>query len=79
MSMTVDMSVNGTLIRRLVITNTTERPTGTNTYRWLYSDHSSDALVGLLSAQEGTVEHVMEDGAMTLISKVAAAAALTES
>lgn len=79
MSMSVDVSVNGDLIRRLNIRNVTGRPTGSNTYRWIYTDHANGAVRGLMSAQQGEVEHVMEDGVMVLLSKVAEAAAATES
>lgn len=84
MSMTVDISVNGNPIRRLLIDNLTEQPTGVNTYRWTYmrTDNTpapgSMGLMGLFSAQMGRIEHVMEDGAMVLISKVAQAASETE-
>ena len=78
MSMTVDVSVNGDPIRRLQIDNLTEKQTGTNTYRWTYTDLTVDPLRGLLSSQWGRLEHVMEDGAMALISKVALAASESE-
>jgi len=78
MSMTVDVSVNGKPIRRLLIDNLTELPTGVNTYRWTYANLAAGPLQGLLSAQQGRIEHVMEDGAMVLISKVAQAASETE-
>lgn len=78
MSMTVETKVNGELITRLDITNLTQKMTGVNTYRWIYTRHDLGTINGLLSAQEGTVEHVMEDGAMALISKIAQAASETE-
>lgn len=77
MSMTVEISVNGNPIRRLLIENLTEFPTGMNRYRWTYADMTQESK-GILSAQQGRIEHVMEDGAMVLISKVAAAAAESE-
>ncbi len=76
--MKVEVSVNGKPIRRLLIENLTEQPTGVNTYRWTYAQLDAPVHVGLLSAQQGRVEHVMEDGAMVLISKVAQAASETE-
>lgn len=76
--MTVDVSVNGEQITRLEITNLTERVGGTSTYRWLYIRHDLGVVNALLSAQEGTVEHAYEDGAMALISKIAQAASETE-
>ncbi len=77
MSMTVDVSVNGQPIRRLLIENLTEKPTGLNTYRWTYADMTPESK-GILSAQQGRTEHVMEDGSMVMISKVAQAASETE-
>jgi hypothetical protein len=78
MSMTVEITVNGQPIRRLLIDNLTEQPTGVNTYRWTYARTDTDGVVGILSAQQGRLDHVMEDGAMSLISKVAQAASETE-
>ncbi|MBP3087000.1 hypothetical protein [Mycolicibacterium fortuitum] len=78
MSMSVEVRVNGNLIRRLDITNVTQRPTGTNTYRWVYTDHAGSPIRSLLSAKDGYLDHIYEDGSMALISKVAAAAAKTE-
>lgn len=78
MSMRVEVSVNSERITQLDITNTTEKPTGINTYRWIYTRHDLGAAYGLLSTQQGTVEHAMEDGAMALISKIAQAASETE-
>lgn len=76
--MTVEVKVNGQPIRRVLIDNLTERPTGVNTYRWTYVRTDVPASEGLFSAQQGRLEHVMEDGAMALISKVAQAASETE-
>lgn len=78
MSMQVDITVNGQPIRRLLIDNLTEQSTGTNTYRWTYVRTDEPASRALFSSQLGRVEHVMEDGAMALISKVAQAASETE-
>ena len=78
MSMTVDVSVNGQPIRRLLIENITGHSSGANTYRWTYADLAAEPLRGLLSAQQGRLQHVMEDGAMVLISKVSQAASETE-
>lgn len=78
MSMQVEITVNGSPIRRVLIDNLTERPTGVNTYRWTYARTDVDASVGLFSAQQGRLDHVMEDGAMALIAKVAQAASETE-
>lgn len=78
MSMEVRVSVNGMHITSLTITNLTENPSGTNTYRWLYSRHDLGPVNGLLSTQDGTVEHRYEDGAMALIAKIAQAASETE-
>lgn len=76
--MQVEITVNGHPIRRLLIDNLTERPTGENTYRWTYARLDTDTMIGLLSAKQGRIEHVMEDGAMVLISKVAQAASESE-
>ncbi|OMB79241.1 hypothetical protein [Mycolicibacterium conceptionense] len=76
--MSVEIRVNGDLIRRLDITNVTQRTSGTNTYRWVYTAHDGSPIRTLLSAKQGELEHVMEDGAMALISKVAQQAAETE-
>lgn len=78
MSMTVEVTVNDRPIRRIRIDNLTEQPTGVNTYRWTYIRTDTETFVGMMSAQQGRLEHVMEDGAMTLISKVAKAAAESE-
>jgi hypothetical protein len=78
MSMIVETTVHEKLIARLLITNETERPTGENTYRWIYSRHDLGGVNALLSAQEGTLQHVMEDGSMVLLAKVAMAASQTE-
>lgn len=78
MSMTVDVSVNGQPIRRLTITNKTKRSHGNNTYAWIYTDLANDITTALLSTKSGELDHLMEDGAMVLISEVAAAAAETE-
>lgn len=78
MSMKVEVTVNGEPIRRVLIQNLTEKPSGVNTYRWTYVRTDADTAIGLLSAQQGSLEHVMEEGAMVLISKVAQAAAATE-
>lgn len=78
MSMEVKVSVNDTHITSLNITNITEKPTGVNRYRWIYSRHDIGNVKGLLSAQAGYVEHNYEDGAMALIAKVAQAASETE-
>jgi hypothetical protein len=78
MSMRVDITVNGQPIRRLLIDNLTEQSSGANTYRWTYARTDVPASEGLFSAQQGRLEHVMEDGAMALISKVAQAASETE-
>ena len=78
MSMQIEITVNGDPIRRLLIDNLTERPTGTNTYRWTYARTDVPASEGLFSTQQGRLEHVMEDGAMTLLAKVAQAAAASE-
>lgn len=77
MSMTVDIAVNGQPIRRLLIENLTEKLTGVNTYRWTYADLTPTGR-GIFSSQQGRIEHVMGDGAMALISKVAQAAADNE-
>lgn len=79
MSMEVEITVNGEPIRRLLIDNLTERPTGPNTYRWTFARTDVPASVGLFSTQQGRLEHVMEDGAMALIAKVAQAASESES
>lgn len=79
MSLEVEVTVNGEPIRRLLIDNITERPTGVNTYRWTYARTDVSPVMGLFSTQQGHLDHVMEDGAMALISKVAEAAAATES
>lgn len=76
--MAVEVRVNGSLIRRMLIQNITGRTTGVNTYRWTYADMSGPTVLALMSAQQGEVEHVYEDGAMVLISKVAEAAAASE-
>jgi hypothetical protein len=78
MSMQVDITVNGQPIRRLLIENLTEQPTGNNNYRWTYVRTDEPVSRALFSSQMGSVEHVMEDGAMVLISKVAQAASETE-
>lgn len=78
MSMTVEVSVNGQPIRRVRIDNLTEQPTGVNTYRWTYARTDVDLSTGLFSAQQGCIDHAMEDGAMVLIAKVAQAASETE-
>jgi hypothetical protein len=78
MSMTVDVRVNGEQITRLEITNLTRQMSDVNTYRWLYTRHDLGVVNGLLSVQEGTVEHIYEDGAMALIAKIAQAASETE-
>jgi hypothetical protein len=78
MTMTVSATVNGELITALTITNLTERPTGENTYRWVYTRHDLGLVNSLMSAQEGEIVHVMENGAMALIAKVAQAASETE-
>ena len=78
MSLQVEITVNGSPIRRVLIDNLTERPTGVNTYRWTYARTDVLPDVGLFSTQQGRVEHVMEDGAMALISKVTQAAADSE-
>ncbi|SBS73888.1 hypothetical protein MHPYR_180107 [uncultured Mycobacterium sp.] len=78
MSMTVEITVNGQPIRRVLIDNLTERPTGVNTYRWTYARTDVPASEGLFSTQQGRLDHVMEDGAMELIAKVAQAASETE-
>lgn len=79
MTMTVRAFVNDELIRALTIANTTKKMSGVNTYHWVYTCHDRGAIASLLAAKEGTIDHVMEDGAMNLIAKVAADAALTES
>lgn len=78
MSMTVAATVNGELITALTITNITKRLTGENTYSWVYTCHDLGVVNSLLSAQQGELVHVMEDGAMALIAKVAQAASETE-
>lgn len=80
MSMTIDMSVEGQgLIKKLTITNTTEKLSGTNTYHWVYTDYTRDAFATLMSLKEGFVKHEYEDGAMVLLARVAQAASETES
>lgn len=76
--MFVQVSVNDELIRALTITNKTQRMTGVNTYSWAYTRHDCSVIEGLMSAKSGEVEHLMEDGAMILISKVAQAASESE-
>lgn len=76
--MFVRVEVNGDPIRALTITNKTERPTGVNTYTWAYTRHDCSPMEGLMSAKSGEIEHLMEDGAMVLISKVAQAASESE-
>lgn len=77
--MTVDVSVEGVgLVRRLTVTNKTQKSHGVNTYEWVYTDHSDNPLLSFLMTQQGELEHVMEDGIMVLIAKVAQAASETE-
>lgn len=78
MSMTVATTVNGELIVALTITNLTEQSTGENTYRWVYTRHDLGLVNSLMSAQQGELTHVYEDGAMALIAKVAQAASESE-
>jgi hypothetical protein len=78
MSLEVEVTVNGEPIRRLLIDNLTERTAGVNTYRWTYVRLDAPMHISLLSAQQGRLEHVMEHGAMALISKVAQAASESE-
>jgi len=74
----VKLEIDDGLIRQLRITKMTDNETGVGTYSWVYTDHTQGALASILSAKDGTVEHVREDGSMVLLSKVAAAAAETE-
>lgn len=78
MTMRVDVSVGDQKITSLRIINLTENPTGLNTYRWVYSRHDLGQTYGLLSTKDGTIQHVMKDGAMALISRVAQAASECE-
>lgn len=74
----VKLEIDDGLIRQLRITKMTDNETGAGTYHWTYTDHTQGALASILSAKDGTVEHVRENGVMVLLSKVAAAAAETE-
>jgi hypothetical protein len=75
---TVDVSVDGDRITRLLITSLTRKTSGVNAYRWLYTRHDLGGLDALVLAREASVERDYEDGTIALIAKVPQAASQTE-